>query len=122
LTSAAGGSISATPAKLILKPSQLWRRTNMARIRTVWPRAQVAHLWANQSQDEARTPQGNFFFDGATVYSYRRSYAIATRSAWRDANGRAIVIMRESPYGKTTSRHFNAVRDALTGHPVRIVT
>src|SRR5690606_16485402 len=92
------------------------------KIRQVWPRDQVAHLWANQSQNSARTAgDGNFYFNGPTIYSYRDSYAIATLSGWNDADGRRIVIMRREPYGMTTGRHMRAARDALAGHPVRII-
>lgn len=92
-----------------------------SRIRQVWPRDQVAHLWANQSQESARTAgDGTFYFNGPAVYSYRNSYAIATFSPWRDADGRRIVIMRREPYGVTTGRHMRAAADALAGHPVSV--
>lgn len=48
-----------------------------ARIRRVFPRDEVAHLWAHKAQDGARDAGGNFFFTGATLYSYGRHYVIA---------------------------------------------
>lgn len=91
------------------------------RIREVFPAEQVAHLWANQSQEHARNPRGNIFFHGATIYSYRASYAMATISPWRDPSGRRLVIMRETRASVTTGRHMSAARNALVGHPVYIV-
>ena len=98
-------------------------KTITKRIREVWPADQVAHLWANRSQDHARTPgAANFYFHGPVIFSYRDSYAIATFTPWRDADtGRALVIMRETPASMTTGRHFGRVFGALRGHPVRVI-
>lgn len=91
-------------------------------MRQVYPRDMVAHLWANHSQESARTAgAGNFFFNGEAIFSYRLSYAVAAFSPWIDAQGRRIVIMRETPYGNTTGRHFSAVTQALSGHPVNVL-
>src|SRR5690606_11645613 len=94
----------------------------MAKIREVFPTGQVAHIWANQSQARARDKDGRLFFDGAAIYSYRASYAIAAFSPWRDADGRRLVIMRETPYSVTTRRHMVKAAAALSGHPVYIVS
>lgn len=36
----------------------------------IHPNHVVQHLWANQSQQSARTSNGNLWFDGPTLYSY----------------------------------------------------
>jgi hypothetical protein len=91
------------------------------RIREVFPRAQVAHLYANASQEHARVPGGNFYFHGDTAFSYRNSYAVAVRTPWKDADGRTIILMRRTNYSPTTAKHDSAVRSALRGHPVRVI-
>ena len=90
-------------------------------MKTVVPAAQVAHLWANESQESARVSGGNFYFSGATIFSYRDSYAVATLAPWRDASGRRIVVMRDTQYSPTTGRHMGYVRGALRGHPVNVI-
>jgi hypothetical protein len=30
---------------------------------------EIAHKWFHQTQDFARNPQRNFYFEGATIYS-----------------------------------------------------
>lgn len=46
-------------------------------MRTVFTNHMVAHVWAQQNQPHGRSGNGQFFFDGPTIYSYRRSYPIA---------------------------------------------
>lgn len=91
------------------------------KIRQVFPAAQVAHLFANQSQESARVAGGNFYFKGATAYSYRDTYAVATFSPWRDTAGRQIIIMPETPYSSTTGRHMREIESAFFGHPAHIL-
>lgn len=89
--------------------------------REVFPVAQVAHLWANQSQATARDSNGRIFFDGAVLFSYRRSYAIGAFSPWADESGRRMIFTRRDQYSVTTGRHMGYMRGALRGHPVRLV-
>jgi hypothetical protein len=46
-------------------------------MRHVFPTSEIPHLWAHQSQSDARNPQGNLFFQGPTIYSYRTSWPLA---------------------------------------------
>ena len=75
----------------------------------------VAHIWANQSQDEARNPQRNFYFRGDTIFSYRDSFPIA-RIIKR--KGRECVLITNDTYSNTTTRHCQLVRRAVRGKPV----
>jgi hypothetical protein len=65
----------------------------------------VAHLWAHQTQEEARNSSNSFFFSEDTIYSYGRHFPIA-----RHANG--VVLFTTRTYSVTTSRHISAVRSA----------
>jgi hypothetical protein len=78
----------------------------------------VAHLWANRSQPEARNPGGTFFFEGDTIYSYRKNWPIArfTNKFTHDSlgqNGRTIVLFNSDSYSITTSAHSRLARRAL---------
>jgi hypothetical protein len=81
------------------------------RIRRVFPTAEVPHKWAHQTQAEARNPQGNLFFEGATLYSYRHSYPIAR--IYRRAE-HALVLIQENHYSGTTAGHIWAAKRAAS--------
>lgn len=85
----------------------------MAKIREVFPRDQVAHLWANASQNGARNSSGNFFFTGASLYSYGRHFICAHRTEWKDAQGRAVYLVNADSYSNTTARHMSIARRAI---------
>lgn len=96
------------------------------RIRTVYPSDMVAHVWAQQTQAEARAQSGgNIFFEGPTLYSYRTSYPIATfinvptKAAARGATGyvQRIALLTADTYSVTTSRHQRMARDASRQYP-----
>lgn len=82
---------------------------------------QVAHLWANQSQHTARNGQGNFYFNGRAIYSYRNSWLLAVMTDKRDESGARLVIANSLTYGNTTSRHYSRMRGALRGLPFRVI-
>ena len=63
--------------------------------------SKVAHLWANQHQDEARNPGNTFYFDGRTIYSYGGHFPIAT--IMEDG----IVLFTLRTYSKTTAGHVS---------------
>ena len=46
-------------------------------MRIVVTNQEVVHLWAHQSQPEARNSKGSLFFEGDTLYSYGYHYPIA---------------------------------------------
>lgn len=82
----------------------------------------VAHLWANQSQEEARTAHGNLYFRGPTIFSYQDGFPLAVFSGFADAEGRRVVFRNGADASNTTRRHNSAVSQALRGHALRIVT
>jgi hypothetical protein len=81
----------------------------MARIRKVYPAEMVAHLWANQSQSEARTAKGNCSFDGNVIYSYR----LAIGAIVNTVEGEKVALLYSPGNSVTTERHKRNVRSAL---------
>jgi hypothetical protein len=73
----------------------------------------VAHLFANQTQSEARTQTNNFYFYDKNIYSYGSHFCIAK---FVDAN---TLLFTERSYSNTTAKHINHVRHA-TSHIKKI--
>lgn len=67
----------------------------------------VAHLWANQLQEDARTPTSNLYFNGTEIYSYGSHFCIA-----KHVEG--AVLFTEREYSNTTSKHKSIVRNACS--------
>lgn len=72
----------------------------------------VSHLWANQSQDDARTSTDNFSFVGPLLYSYAQPIAYILPEQYTE-QGRKIVLLNTSKYSVTTSKHKYLARYAL---------
>ena len=77
---------------------------------------QVLHLWANQSQSDARSK--NVFFEGTDVYSYGRHYLLGRIVEY---NGYDVAIINNQKYSVTTNKHqrwsHNACEISLSGNP-----
>lgn len=65
----------------------------------------VAHLFANQLQDEARTQTNNLFFYHDCIFSYGHHFVIA-----KHYNGILLFTLRS--YSNTTAKHISQVRNA----------
>ena len=72
----------------------------------------VAHLFANQLQSEARTQTNNFYLFNDKIYSYGSHFVIA-----KHYNG--ILLFTESKYSNTTAKHINHVWNA-SSHKERV--
>lgn len=70
----------------------------------------VAHLWANQSQAEARNAGGTFYFHGDTIYSYGGHFPIARHAMHK---GKHAILFTTRSYSVTTSSHISMVRHAI---------
>ncbi|MFA7287624.1 MAG: hypothetical protein WC055_01975 [Melioribacteraceae bacterium] len=70
----------------------------------------VAHLWANKIQDEARTSNGNLYFNNDKIYSYGYHFCIAMHSIGIDGNRGTLFTTRS--YSNTTAKHISTVRSA----------
>lgn len=90
----------------------------MTRNRQVWPREQVAHLWANASQDSARDPSGNMYFTGAALYSYGSHYVIGYRYATPD--GSAFFILNADTNSPTTNKMRGIASHAIARFYARV--
>jgi hypothetical protein len=78
----------------------------------------IAHLWvghnlSSEGQDNARNPRGNFYFRGATIYSYGGHFPIA--EFVRNGKKKAIQFTTRS-YSVTTRKHISEVRGAIRGN------
>lgn len=75
---------------------------------------EVAHLWAAQSRASAKG--NNFSFDGPLLFSYSTCIArifpdkAGACAAWRGP----IALMTERQYSKTTAKHKNYARNAVS--------
>src|SRR5215204_2054027 len=81
-----------------------------ARQRTVHNCHMVAHLWANQSQAEARNSGRTFYFEGDTIYSYGGHFPIAR--IVQNKRGDRAVLFNAASYSVTTSCHQGMSRSA----------
>ncbi len=67
--------------------------------------SEVAHVWAQQKQDEGRA--NNIFFEGDTIYSYGRHFPIA-RFVKPD-----VILFTTRSYSTSTSGHCSMVQSAI---------
>lgn len=77
-------------------------------MKTVFDNRQVAHVWAQQRQEEGRG--SNFYFEGPTIYSYGRHFPIAS---FRKYKGRTCVLFTSDKRSISTSRHISYARQAI---------
>ena len=73
----------------------------------VFNTGEIAHIWANQTQQDGRNSQGNFYFTGKTIYSYGSHFPIAT------IEGNNVFFTLRS-YSSTTSGHISDTRRAIS--------
>lgn len=71
---------------------------------------EVAHVWANQLQNDARNQQGNFYFEGKTIYSYGGHFPIAVLTG----ENNHFCLFTTRSYSNTTSKHIQYVRRAAS--------
>lgn len=77
--------------------------------------SELAHVWANQLQDDGRT--GNMFFEGPVIYSYGYHYEIA-RYVTAPA-GQVVCFINSNGYSNSTAKHTRHVTHAIpSGIPV----
>ena len=73
---------------------------------------QVLHLWANQSQSDARSK--NVFFEGKSCFSYGRHYKLGRLVEF---NGVTVALINDTGYSKTTQKHIRRAHDACAHLP-----
>lgn len=79
-------------------------------MKTVFPNAQLTHVWAQQTQHSGRS--GSMSFEGPTLYSYKtpiaKFYTLPT-------SGRVVLATSETYSITTSSKHMPALWRALMG-------
>lgn len=75
------------------------------------------HIWAHQTQDDARSR--NAFFEGDTIYSYGYHFPIARIYTKVTGKGKKktqhkVVFFTTDTYSSTTSGHVSSVRSACS--------
>ena len=80
----------------------------------IFSNGMLAHVWAQQEQSHGRSGNGNFRFDGSTLYSYREPIARFTISA----DGRSVVLITSETFSVTTSAHTSRAGNAVHGQTV----
>lgn len=83
---------------------------------TVFDNAMVAHVWAQRSQEEGRSHNGNFSFSGDTLYSYSTPIG---KFVEVPEKGYAVLVTSRR-YSRTTSgKHMPALHRALSSEGYR---
>jgi len=77
----------------------------------VYPSREIAHLWANKTQEDARNQQGNLYFEGDTIYSYGAHFPIARHIS--NPQNETAVLFTTKGYSNTTSKHKSYVARAI---------
>jgi hypothetical protein len=72
----------------------------------------IAHLFANKLQEEARTSNNSFFFRNNTIYSYGYHFPIAKHIEFKGVQALLFTLRK---YSNTTAKHINYVSQA-TNH------
>ena len=79
-------------------------------MKTVFANHMVAHIWAQQNQAQGRSHNGNFHFDGPTLFSYRTPIANFVTGA----KGERVVLISSNSYSMTTAtRHMGPAWRAI---------
>ena len=81
------------------------------RLRHVFPNREIPHLWAHQTQDEARNGTGSLYFRGATIYSYGSHFPIASHVT--GSQGQPGILFTSERNSVTTSQHMSAVSRSI---------
>jgi hypothetical protein len=84
-------------------------------MKKVVSKTEVAKLWANQNQHEARVQNGNFYFDSTVIYSYGSHFPIAKI---KENN---ICLFTLQGYSNSTAKHINEVRYAANRANLNII-
>ena len=84
----------------------------MARTKHVCRFDMVAHLWAHKSQEWAKNPAGNFYFQGDTIYSYGSHFPIARHV--ENKRGESVVLFTTRGYSHSTECHKSIVARACS--------
>lgn len=82
-------------------------------MKTVHTKQDVAHLFANRLQSEARNAGRNFYFYNDTIFSYGGHFPMAKHI--KNKKGEKALLFTTRTYSKTTAKHLSILRSA-TNH------
>lgn len=77
-------------------------------MRNVFSNSELAHTYANQSQNSGRS--SSMFFEGSTIYSYGYHFPIAR--IMRNEQGQEALLFTTRGYSNTTGKHISIVSAA----------
>lgn len=90
-------------------------------MKTTFNNRQLAHVWAQHNMEpDSPTPENGkghqFYYEGATIYSYGSHFPIAR---FVERKGKRAVLFTTRNYSVTTSKHMGYARQAIpAGVPV----
>ncbi len=79
-------------------------------MKTVFSHSDLAHQFAHQLSDNARTTNNSMFIADNTIWSYGRHFAIAKHVT--NDRGQTAVLFTTRGYSNTTSKHIRHVQHA----------
>lgn len=79
-------------------------------MKKVFTNSELAHVYAQQSQDEGRNSNGSFYFRGKTLYSYGSHFPIC-KFVTND-KGENALLFTERTYSNTTAKQISLTRNA----------
>jgi hypothetical protein len=81
-------------------------------MKKVFQNSELAHAFAQQSQDEGRNSNGSFYFRRETLYSYGSHFPIC-KFVTNDKGERALLFT-ERTYSNTTAKQISLTRNATS--------
>lgn len=81
----------------------------MAREKKVFSTDEVYHLWAHETQEEARNSTGNVSFHGANA----KSYATVIATIAKNDKGQTAYLYATRSYSNTTCKHQGLIRRSI---------
>ena len=79
-------------------------------MKNIFTNSELAHTYANQSQQSGRNSNGSFYFEGKTIYSYGSHFPIA--NIVTNDKGEEAMLFTYRHYSNTTSKQISIVRSA----------
>jgi tetratricopeptide (TPR) repeat protein len=85
--------------------------------KTVFGNSMVAHVWA-AGKEHGRSNNGQFYFDGARLFSYGAHYVVGYRYTGPD--GAVTFLINGEKNSVTTGRHVSYARSAAFGRVIMV--
>jgi len=75
-------------------------------MKTTFTNSEIVHAFAQQEQQEGKTPNNGMFFYNQKIYSYGYHYLLA------EILPNNIILINDSGYSNSTSKHINLITNA----------